>query len=86
MPVSLQAVYEKGMLRPLQPLPFKENQQLTLLVQSTSDVDEDLHDEAFQSYCESQADESVTLEAVRKALSTIPGSMTADFVAERDER
>jgi hypothetical protein len=33
-----------------------------------------------------EADGGVTLDAVRQALSKIPGSLTADFVAERDER
>jgi hypothetical protein len=30
--------------------------------------------------------ESVSLEAVREALAKIPGSLTADFIAEREER
>jgi predicted DNA-binding antitoxin AbrB/MazE fold protein len=29
---SLQVVYEKGVLRPLEPLPFKEHQQVTVTV------------------------------------------------------
>jgi predicted DNA-binding antitoxin AbrB/MazE fold protein len=81
---SLQAVYENGVLRPLEPLPLNENQQVTVTV---SDQEEgDWLDATFLRYLEAQADESVTLEQVRSALSKIPGSMVDDFRRERDER
>lgn len=84
MPRSLQAVYEKGVLRPLEPLLLKEHQQVTVIV---SDQEEgDWLDAAFLRYLETQADESVTLEQVRSALAKIPGSMVEDFRRERDER
>lgn len=81
---SLQAVYEKGVLRPLEPLPLREHQQVTVTV---SDAEEDYcWDAAFLHYLETQADESVSLDQVRAALGKIPGSMTEDFRSERDER
>ncbi len=80
---SLQAIYEKGVLRPLEPLALKEHQQVTVTV---SDEEADWLDTAFLRYLETQADESVTLEQVRSALSKIPGSMVEDFRRERDER
>jgi hypothetical protein len=42
-------------------------------------------DTKYVQACSAEADESVSLEAVRQALSKIPGSLTDDFVAERDE-
>jgi hypothetical protein len=42
-------------------------------------------DHEFVRGCAAEADESVTLEDVRRALAKIPGSMTGDFIAERDE-
>jgi len=81
---SLQVVYEKGVLRPLEPLPFKEHQQVTVTVSDQEDGD--WLDAAFLRYVETHADESVTLEQVRSALSKIPGSMVDDFRRERDER
>jgi HNH endonuclease len=36
--------------------------------------------------CVAEADERVSLEEVRAALTKIPGSLTTDFIAERDER
>lgn len=81
---SLQAVYEKGVLRPLEPLPLTEHQQVTVTV---SDQEEgDWLDSAFLRYLETQADESVTIEQVRSALAKIPGSMSDEFYGERDER
>ena len=81
---SLRAVYEKGVLRPLEPLPLKEHQQVTVTV--SDQQQEDWRDVAFLRYLEGQADESVTLEQVRAALAKIPGSMSQDFHMERDER
>ncbi len=81
---NLQAVYEQGVLRPLEPLALKEHQQVTVIV---SDQEEGSWvDASFLRYLETQADESVTLEQVRSALAKIPGSMVEDFRRERDER
>jgi predicted DNA-binding antitoxin AbrB/MazE fold protein len=81
---SLKAVYEKGVLRPLEPLPLKEHQQVTVTV--SDEEDGSWIDTGFLRYLEAQADESVTLEHVRTALAKIPGSMTPDFRKERDDR
>jgi len=74
---SLQAIYEKGVLRPLEPLELKEHQQVTVTV--TDREDEEWVDATFLRYLETQADDSVTLEQVRSALAKIPGSMAEDF-------
>ena len=81
---NLQAVFEKGVLRPLEPLPFQEQQQVTVTV--SDQADGDWTDSAFLRYLETQADESVTVEQVRAALAKITGSMAADFHRERDDR
>ncbi len=44
-------------------------------------LDRDVHAE-----CEADGEAVASLEAVRSALATIPGDLTADFLAERDER
>lgn len=46
----------------------------------------ELLDLDYMAACGAEADPTVTLASVRQALSKIPGSMTADFIAERDER
>jgi predicted DNA-binding antitoxin AbrB/MazE fold protein len=84
MTQSLRAVYERGVLRPLEPLSLKENQQVTVTL--TDSENGDWSDAAFLRSIEADADETVTLEQVRAALSKIVGSMASDFCHERDER
>jgi predicted DNA-binding antitoxin AbrB/MazE fold protein len=88
MSKSLQAVYENGVLRPLQPLQLKERQQVAIVIteSASTDLDEDWLDTDCLALYASDVDESITLEEVRKALAKIPGSLTADFIAERDEK
>ncbi len=81
---KVQAVYEGGILRPIEPLPLDEHQLVSVII-----LDEVADDElvfAPPDQFEAQADHSVTLEAVRQSLSKIPGSLDADFAAERNER
>ena len=79
----LQAIYERGVLRPLEPLTLHEHQQVTVTVSDHEDGD--WVDAAFLRYLETQADDSVTLEEVRSGLAKMPGSMVQDFRTERDE-
>jgi len=87
MTQSVQAVFEKGVLRPLEPLNLSENERVTLTIENGSGPPEsDLLDTELIEACAREADHSVSLEEVRSALANIPGTMTEDFVAERDER
>lgn len=81
---QLEAIWQGGVLRPLQPLDLQENQKVSLTVQAAAD--EELLDIDYIRYCEVNADYSLTLEEVRKALASIPGSMTDDFIEEREDR
>jgi predicted DNA-binding antitoxin AbrB/MazE fold protein len=82
MTKNLQAVYEKGVLRPLEPLDLPERQLVTVTL---SDEEPWLDAERLAA-CAGEADDAVSLEEVRMALAKIPGSLTEDFIAERDER
>lgn len=81
---KLQAVYEGGFLRPVEPLPLDEHQLVSGVIINDADPDEELRFESPEHF-EALVDHSVTLEAVRRALSQIPGSLDADFIAERNE-
>ena len=84
---TVEAVYQNGVLRPLEPLNLPENERVTVTVTNADrPLDDDLIDTEFLAYCDTQADDSVPLEAVREALAKIPGSLTDDIRAERDER
>jgi predicted DNA-binding antitoxin AbrB/MazE fold protein len=83
---TVQAVYENGAFRPLEPVSCQEQERVLLTVADAATAEDPLLDQEFLAYCETQADDSVTLEAVRQALAAIPGSLTDDIRAERDER
>ncbi|HKI32830.1 MAG TPA: antitoxin family protein [Gemmataceae bacterium] len=82
---NLQAVYEGGVLRPLEPLGLREQQLVNLTISDEAPVEPWLDTECLAA-CAQEADDSVTLEEVRAALAKIPGSLTEDFVAEREDR
>lgn len=82
---KLQAVYEGGVLRPIEPLPLDEHQLVSVIILNEVEPDDELRFES-PAHFEALADHTVTLEAVRRTLSKIPGSLDADFIAERNER
>jgi hypothetical protein len=82
----LKVVYEDGVLRPLEPLPFNEHAVLDVTVSDPTFVPDDLLDTDYIRYCETLADDGVTLEQVRAALSKIPGSMAEEIRKERVDR
>jgi len=86
MEKRLQAVYENGVLRPLEPLPLKEHQQVTVTV---SDPAEGWLDQEFMERVRRNAaamGPAPSLEEVRQALSKIPGNLSDEIRAERDGR
>jgi predicted DNA-binding antitoxin AbrB/MazE fold protein len=86
MTQSFQAVYTKGVLQPLEPVNLPENQQVTVtVINGRAELADDLFDHEFLAYCATQADDSVTIEEVRAALSKFKGSMSDLIRAERDE-
>jgi predicted DNA-binding antitoxin AbrB/MazE fold protein len=80
------AVYENGVLRPLEPLDLREHQRVTVIVAPEAASEEEWLDLECLQLCAAEADESISLEAVREALAKIPGSLTADFIQERADR
>jgi predicted DNA-binding antitoxin AbrB/MazE fold protein len=82
------AVYEKGVLRPLEPLGLAESQRVLLtLEEAVVDLtDDEVLDQDLLNSLACQNLPEVSLEEVQAALAKIPGSMTATFIAEREER
>ena len=83
MTKNLKAVYENGVFRPLEPVPFKEHELLHLTVTDAPAVPDELLDTDFLRQCETLADDRVTIEEVRAALSKIPGSMADQIRRDR---
>jgi predicted DNA-binding antitoxin AbrB/MazE fold protein len=86
---QVEAVYENGVLRPLEPLPLKEHQKVSLTVSDTEAPLAPMINYAFMESARrelQQADHIPNLEEVRSILSGIPGSLAADIGNERENR
>jgi predicted DNA-binding antitoxin AbrB/MazE fold protein len=88
MPRQVEAVYENGVLRPLEPLDLAEHEHVVVSVMKNSasgraslaiEYIEGLRRE------NQDADPAPGIEEVRRRLGKIPGSMAADIVADRGE-
>jgi predicted DNA-binding antitoxin AbrB/MazE fold protein len=86
MATTVQAVYENGVFKPAEPVPYKEHEQVTITIRNGEEKFEDWEDTEVVSQYVSEADESITLEQVREALARIPGNISDDIRRERDER
>jgi predicted DNA-binding antitoxin AbrB/MazE fold protein len=90
MRMQVDAIYENGILRPLQPLDLAENEHVLVTVdRATPALDSPQLGIAYVESLQKERREfepAPGLEEVRRRLSKIPGSMTADFIAEREER
>jgi len=85
MHYRVEAIYEDGILRPLEKLSLRPKQRVLLQIDEGPDAAADLEDQAFVNYCRAEGDPNITLEEVRQALAVIPGSLTEACSAERDE-
>lgn len=86
MSLTVPAVYSNGAFQPLEPVPCREQERVVLTIENAGSAEDILVDDEFLRYCETQADDSVSLEQVRQALAKIPGSLTNDIRADRDQR
>jgi predicted DNA-binding antitoxin AbrB/MazE fold protein len=82
---NLTAVYENGVLRPLERLDLREKQLVTVTITDEAPMEPWL-DTEYLAACAQEADEDASLEEVRAALAKIPGTLTEDFIAEREDR
>ena len=82
---QIDAIYENGVLRPLEPVGLEEHRQYSIDIMR-AEGDEPVLDEEFIESCAPEDGKEVTIEEVRQALSSIPGSLSDDIRAERDRR
>jgi predicted DNA-binding antitoxin AbrB/MazE fold protein len=81
MSKSLEVIYENGVFRPLEPVDLPEHKRVRVMIED----EEDWLDTEYVQWCAREAQDGVSLDAVRKALAKIPEALTADFIAERSE-
>jgi predicted DNA-binding antitoxin AbrB/MazE fold protein len=80
---TVPAVYEKGVLRPLEPLHLHDNQRVTVTVR---DSNEDIIDHELLEELERMEIPDVSLTEVQQRLSKISGSLGDDIMSDREER
>lgn len=79
-------MYEKGVLRPLEPLPLQERQQVTVTISQENGIPHDHPLLVPPNEWAAAADDDVSLEEVRRALSTIRGNLSDAVIEERRAR
>jgi predicted DNA-binding antitoxin AbrB/MazE fold protein len=87
MTQQVEAVYEHGVLRPLEPLTLAESQRVKLTI-STPDAGRYPPDMEFLEWARAEVaamPRIPSLEEVQDILSKIPESLADDFAAEREE-
>jgi predicted DNA-binding antitoxin AbrB/MazE fold protein len=89
MPLQVDAIYENGVLRPLQPLDLPEHEHVIVsVVKAAASGRSSLAIEYIERIKSEQQDAEPApgIEEVRRRLAKIPGSMAAEIVANRGER
>ena len=82
---EVDAVYEHGVLRPLKPLTLVEQQRVKLTISDAAFAQRDtiIVEQARAEVAKLKR--IPTIEEVRAALSSIPGSLSDDVIAERGD-
>ena len=86
MEKTVQAVYEDGVLRPLEPILLEERQEVTVTISDQGDVPRDHPLLASSDEWASAAGDPVSLDEVRRALASIRGSLSEAVIEERRDR
>jgi predicted DNA-binding antitoxin AbrB/MazE fold protein len=86
MEKTVQAVYEGGVLRLLEPIPLEDRQEVTVTISDERNIARDHPLLASPDEWASAASDDISLEEVRRALSTVRGSLSEAIIAERRHR
>lgn len=82
----LQAVHKDGVLQPLEALPLEDEQQVTVTITGPAAVGQEVAGYFSPGEWAEAARDDVSLVEVRRALSTISGSLSGAVTASRQER
>ena len=86
MEKTVQAVYEDGVLRPLEPVQLEERQEVTVTISDEGNILRDHPLLASSEEWAAAAQDSISLDEVRRALATIRGSLSEAVIEERRDR
>ena len=83
---TVQAVYENGVLRPLEPVPLDNRQEVTVTVSNEVDIPRNHQLVVSPDERADAAGDFISLDEVRSALATIRGSLSEAVIDERRDR
>jgi predicted DNA-binding antitoxin AbrB/MazE fold protein len=86
MEKSFQVVYKDGVLQPLETVPLEDKQLATVTIHDPTDIGQDLAGYFTPEEWAEAARDDISLDEVRRALSTISGSLSDAVIALRQER
>ena len=82
----VQAVYENGVLRPLEPLQLGERQQVTVTISDTINLSSNHPLLVSPDEWSHASQDDISLDEVRQALATMHSSLSRVVLEERRER
>jgi predicted DNA-binding antitoxin AbrB/MazE fold protein len=86
MGMTFEAVYVDGVLRPLESLKLPNLQHVLVTISSALATDDDVAGYFEPEQWEAAKHDDISLQEVRLALSSIPGSLADAVIASREER
>jgi predicted DNA-binding antitoxin AbrB/MazE fold protein len=86
MEKRLQAVYKDGVLQPLEAVPLEGKQQVTVTITDPTVVGQDVAGYFSPEEWAEAAHDDISLDEVRRPLSTISGSLSEAVIALPQER
>ncbi len=86
MGMTFEAVYENGVLRPLESLTLANHQHVLVTISNSGAPIDDIAECFEPDEWEFAQHDDISLAEVRRALSSIPESLADAVIASRDER
>lgn len=86
MEKTVQAVYEDGVLRPLEPIQLEDRQEVTVTISDQGNIPRNHPLLASSDEWASAAGDQVSLDEVRRSLASIRGSLSEAVIEERRDR
>ena len=84
--MTFEAVYENGVFRPLESLALADSQRVLVTISDGTATADEVPRHFEPEEWEAATQDDVSLEEVRRALSSIPGSLADAVIASREER
>ena len=84
--MTFEAVYENGVLRPLESLALADLLRVLVTIAGAPATADDVAGHFEPEEWEAAKHDDISLQEVRRALSSIPGSLVDAVIASREER